>query len=50
LGCPAHFAKIFPFQFDPTHFIFLRCLVPHRGAARDRHERGAGRGGRKVRS
>ena len=43
--CPAPFPKIFPFQPDPNHFISL-AVSPHRGAARDRHGRGVGCGGR----
>jgi hypothetical protein len=45
-GCPAPFAKIFPFSADPNHFYIHHRLVPQRGVAR-RHERGAGCGGRK---
>jgi hypothetical protein len=37
--CPAPFAKIFPFSFDPNHLHIPRHPVPHRGAFRDRHGR-----------
>src|SRR6266404_7164924 len=44
--CQARFAKIFLFSPDPNQFTDSHCLVPTRGAYRDRHERGAGCGGR----
>src|SRR6266403_2116074 len=44
--CQAPFAKIFLFAPDPNQFTDSHCLVPTRGAYRDRHERGAGCGGR----
>src|SRR6266576_2472096 len=40
----APFAKIFLFSPDPNQFTDSHCLVPTRGAYRDRHERGAGCG------
>ena len=39
--CPAPFAKILPFPFDPNHPHISRHLGPHRGAFRDRHGRRA---------
>src|ERR1700687_5515321 len=45
-ACPAPFAKIFPFRPDPNQ-MHIHCRpVPTIGAFRDRHERGAGCGGR----
>jgi hypothetical protein len=44
--CPASLTKIFPFSADPNHRLIPLHLVPTRGAARDRHERGTGCGGR----
>src|ERR1700733_12078498 len=37
--CPAPFAKIFRFTFDPNHFYIAPRSVLARGAFRDRHER-----------
>jgi hypothetical protein len=48
LGRPVLSVKIFPFPSEPNHLHIFRHLVPHRGAARDRHERGAGCGGREA--
>src|SRR6266404_8592576 len=48
--CQAPFAKIFLFSSDPNQFTDSHCLVPTRGAYRDRHERGAGCGGRGQRT
>src|ERR1700687_3796535 len=45
-GCPAPFAKIFPFRPDPNQMHIHCRLVPTRGAIARRHERGAGCGGR----
>jgi hypothetical protein len=46
LGCPVLFEKIFFFfQPDPNHFTDSRHPVPQRGVAQ-RHQRGAGCGGR----
>src|ERR1700678_775395 len=45
-ACPAPSSKIFPFPSDANHLHIFRHLVPHRGAARERHERGTGCGGR----
>ena len=42
LGRPVPLAKIFAFSFDPNHFTVLRIPAQHRGAFRDRHERGVG--------
>jgi hypothetical protein len=39
--CPAPFAKILPFPFDPNHPHISRHPGPHRGAFRDRHGRRA---------
>src|SRR3984885_13176528 len=45
--CPALFAKIFFFVFDPNHLLIKAIPCPMRGAFRDRHERwAAGSGGR----
>jgi hypothetical protein len=44
--CPVPFPKRFPFPLDPNQIYKPRRLVPQRGAYRDRHERGAGCGGR----
>jgi hypothetical protein len=38
--------KNIPFSLDPNHRLIPVHLVPTRGAARDRHERGTGCGGR----
>ncbi len=46
LGRPVPFAKIYRFARTPNHLYIPRRLVPLRGAARDRHGRGAGCGGR----
>jgi hypothetical protein len=46
LGCPVAIAKIIAFRASPNHLYKHRRLVPPRGAARDRHERGTGCGGR----
>src|SRR5260370_17073974 len=43
--CPAPYAKIFRFPRRANHLYKLARLVPQ-GAARDRHERGTGCGGR----
>src|SRR5260370_5216601 len=45
-SCPAPFAKIFSFAPDPNQ-LHIRPVLSHSGAYRDRHERGAGCGGRK---
>jgi hypothetical protein len=45
LGCPALIRKIFRFPRRANHLYKSARLVP-RGAARDRHGRGARRGGR----
>src|SRR6266850_1289366 len=45
-SCPAPLAKIFRFAADPNPFTESCRPVPTRGAARDRHRRGAGCGGR----
>jgi hypothetical protein len=47
--CPAPLLKIFRFSVCANHLHIRRRPVPHRGAARDRHERGAGCGGRRRR-
>src|ERR1700735_1419883 len=39
--CPAPFAKIFWFTFEPNHFYIHRHPAPTRGAYRDRHGRWA---------
>jgi hypothetical protein len=44
-GCPAPFAKIFPFSADPNQ-MHIQDVPSHRGAIARRHERGAGCGGR----
>ena len=44
-SCPAPSRKTFRFPFDPNH-LFIPAVPLLRGAARDRHERGAGCGGR----
>jgi hypothetical protein len=41
-GCPALFAKIFRFTFDPNHLYILHRPGPYKGAFRDRHERRVG--------
>jgi hypothetical protein len=46
LGRPVSFSKIFRFSSHPNQWLFPCCLVPARGAYRDRHERGMGCGGR----
>src|SRR5437667_12779880 len=43
--CPAPFAKRFCFRPDPNQ-MHIQAVLSHRGAARDRHGRGAGCGGR----
>jgi hypothetical protein len=40
-ACPAPFAKIFWFTFDPNHLFIFAIPAQHRGAFRDRHERRA---------
>src|SRR5207249_5064536 len=45
MACPAPFAKIFPFRPDPNQ-MHIQTVPSLRGAARDRHGRGAGCGGR----
>src|SRR5437763_2630497 len=47
LVCPLPFAKIFPFLSKANHFI-SRAVSLLKGAYRDRHERGAGCGGREA--
>jgi hypothetical protein len=44
--CPVPRAKIFRLTCRANQFYQLACLVPARGAYRDRHERGMGCGGR----
>jgi hypothetical protein len=46
LICLAPFPKIFPFSPDPNRFYIPRRSRTTLGAYRDRHERGAGFGGR----
>src|ERR1700749_2881574 len=43
--CPVPKRKIFLFPFDPNHRL-IPAVPSHKGAARDRHERGTGCGGR----
>jgi len=45
LPCPVSFAKIFLSPSHPNQ-NYNRAVPSHRGAARDRHERGTGCGGR----
>ncbi len=45
-ACPAPFRKIFRFYRKSTQAYVGARLIPARGAARDRHERGVGCGGR----
>ena len=46
LGRPVVYAKIYFFPLAPNQWLLRRCPASTRGAYRDRHERGAGCGGR----